>query len=365
MNTDESLLSETARGEPRARATRRCTISTFLKATAPAVIAVVAIGLLIVAVRAQAGYSVEKRFSVKLRTGASADFDVAADGTLIVANIASSTVDVYSGKHTYLRSIKPPVDLTDYFRPSAIAFETQERLWVVDGFTGLVMRYMTDGNLLSSFVLETGTAKLSSVAAIAVLAPEKEPEILVTTGESDDDSPETMSVAQAGEPATLPEEKLARAEGRLYALRADGKISAFKLTGEWVYDLAAPDIKVHTPAGLFLDYPLLWSLDYESRRISIYDLERRDAKPGSVSVKTIPDDAPIYGLTGVPGEDLLIVTGGHRTVWMESENGWQCLLNRTPSGSQPPVARAALNSLYLLDRDANQIVAYDLEGRNP
>jgi len=316
--------------------------------------------LLITALRPALG--VDKTGEFALQPGSAADFCVTGDGTIVVSNLTSRHVDIYSPSGVYLRSVRPPVDAGDFFSPGAAAAEGENGFWIIDNFSGVAMRYLTDGNLLSSFKLDADGTLLSAVTAIAILPPEKAPELAVTAATDDSLSPEIITVAQPESDLDhLTEEALAFKEGRLFAQRPDGMVSVFSLSGKWRYDLPAPENSVvFTPSGLYLDYPLLWSLDYETRLVSIYDLDMPDNHPGAVPVEGIPEHSPICGLAGLLDENLLIITGGPVPVWMESDDGWKALLERETYGSQPPVVRASGNMLYILDRDSGMIETYTI-----
>ncbi len=286
---------------------------------------------------------------IKLSTGAVSDFEVLPDGKIVVSNLDLNLLDVYSAAGNKIRSLKPPVDSGDFFRPGAIALEGKTGFWVVDYHSGRVLRYLSDGNLLSSFPLKAGSSELRSIAAIAIAPARLAPKIAAGHTDAEGESPETLHILDEG-------------EGRLFVLRADGVISAFDFSGKNIFDLPAPArIAVHTPAGIYLDSPLVWSLDYESKRVSIYDLERRDSPPGVVPLKGIPSGFPICGLAGLPGESLIVVLSGPKPVWAESDDGWKSLIDRKPGGAQPPIVKISGGKIYLLDRDLAQIEVYPLE----
>ena len=294
---------------------------------------------------------------IEIRSGAASDFAVLGDGSIVVSNLDDNALYIYSPAGNMIRSLRPPVDSGDFFRPGAIALEGEERFWVVDSFSGRVLRYLNDGNMVSSFPLAIGSTGLHSIAAIAVQPPRRAPKVAVghTTGEGE--SPESFALVDHadGNSDSIGD------SGGLFVLRADGVISVFSLSGKHDYNLPVPArLAVPTPAGLYLDYPLVWSLDYESKRISIYDLERRESPPGVVPLKGIPAGAPICGLAGVPGETLIVVLSGGQPVWAESDDGWINLVSRKAAGSQPPIVKLARGKLYLLDRDAGQIEIYSL-----
>lgn len=291
---------------------------------------------------------------ITLKTGAASDFAALADGSIVVSNLDSNVLDVYSPAGNHIRSLRPPVDSGDFFRPGAIAVEGTAGFWVVDSYTGRVLRYLNDGNMITSFPLSTGSRFLRSIAAIAVTPPVRAPKILTEHTTAEGESPEKLKVEDHSASG--------KGEGGLFVLRSDGVISVFTFSGNHKYDLPAPPrLAVPTPAGLYLDNPLLWSLDYESKRVSIYDLDRRNAQPGVVPLKGIPSGYPICGLAGVPGETLIVVLSGSKPVWVESDDGWVSLLTRAGAGSQPPIAKYAAGKLYLLDRDAGIIEVYAIE----
>lgn len=301
---------------------------------------------------------------LQLRDGIAIDFDVTDSGSIVVGNIKLGTIDVYASDGHFERAIKPPVDVTDYFSPGAISTEGNDIFWVVDTYTGRVMRYLTDGNFIASFLLNASGVRLRNAAAIAVLKGNSPPEIEISSSNETGDSPETVTYNGGNSKSAigLSEEQAAVKEGRIFIQRPDGAISTFSKNGNWIYDLPSPGSNIiNTPAGIVLDYPLLWSLDYESRKVYIYDLERRENAPGTVSVKGIPDDAPICGLSNIKGESLLVVTGGAKPLWIETDNGWKSAMTRKINGSQPPVVRVRNSKLYILDRDSNLIEVYNLD----